>query len=105
MARALEPPPGRAFPSPGRQQKRIVVNRQRERMRRANVIWVRQRAVFIRMLVESMEEFGISQAELSVERRKLAVASRGKRKAATRGAAHTDPAASVLPQAASPATP
>lgn len=73
-----------------RPPQRIVVHRQRERMRRATAIWVRQRAVFVRLLVESMEEFGISQAELSVERRKLAAASRGERKVPARGATRTD---------------
>lgn len=43
---------------------------QRERLRRATRIWERQRLVFLRLLVDSMDEFGITQAELTRERRK-----------------------------------
>lgn len=52
-------------------QQQGVASRQRERMRRATRIWERQRLVFLRLLVESMEEFGITQAELVRARRRL----------------------------------
>lgn len=77
MARASDTDPADGFAWPGPAPQRAAVNRQRDRMRRAAVIWERQRADFLRLLVESMTEFGISQTELNEERRKLARAGRG----------------------------
>ncbi|MCT9813150.1 hypothetical protein N0K08_21180 [Acidovorax sp. Be4] len=56
-----------------------MIHRQRERLRRATKVWERQRAVLMRLLLESMEEFSISSTELSEERRKRTAQSRGER--------------------------
>ncbi len=79
LAKALEASPGQGFASLNRQQQRTMIHRQRERLRRATKVWERQRAVLMRLLLESMEEFSISPTELSEERRKRVAQSRGER--------------------------
>lgn len=78
MAGAPDTPLGEGAPLPGAAQHRAEVHRQRDRMRRAAGIWERQRADFLRLLVESMAEFGISLNELNEERRKLARTGRAR---------------------------
>lgn len=72
MARVLDAARARsATEAHSLQQQPGLTQRQRERTRRAGRIWERQRQAFLRLLVESMEEFGITQAELIDERRRL----------------------------------
>lgn len=54
------------------QQRNAATQRELERTRRAGLFWQRQRATFLRLLVEGMDEFGITQSELSQARRMAA---------------------------------
>ncbi len=75
MASALDPGLDPVVPpATGRQQTRIAVRRQRDRMARAALIWERQRVDFVRLLAEAMEQFDISPAEISIARREIAAA-------------------------------
>lgn len=51
------------------QLRHATLTHELERTRRAALFWRRQRATFLGLLVESMDEFDISQAELARARR------------------------------------
>lgn len=51
------------------QVRHATLTHELERTRRAALFWRRQRATFLGLLVESMDEFDISQAELARARR------------------------------------
>ncbi|WP_411881790.1 hypothetical protein [Polaromonas sp. YR568] len=51
------------------QVRHATLTHELERTRRAALFWRRQRATFLGLLVESMDEFDISQAELVRARR------------------------------------
>ena len=54
------------------QLRKAVTLHELERTRRASVFWQRQRASFLQLLVEAMDEFGITKSELTKEvRRKV----------------------------------
>ena len=47
------------------QLRKAVTLHELERTRRASVFWQRQRASFLQLLVEAMDEFGITKSELT----------------------------------------
>lgn len=68
------------------QQRNAALLRDMERTRRASLFWQRQRAAFLRLLVEAMDEFGITQSELTQARRMAAEQGRfGKAQDASQG--------------------
>ncbi|RZL66185.1 MAG: hypothetical protein EOP81_01480 [Variovorax sp.] len=78
------------------QQRNAATLRELERTRRAGLFWQRQRATFLRLLVEGMEEFGITQAEL-LQARRMAV-EQGRRHGDRSGRDSADVADADLPE-------
>ena len=54
------------------QLRKAVTLHELERTRRASVFWQRQRASFLQLLVEAMDEFGITKSELTKAARRMA---------------------------------
>ena len=61
------------------QQRNAATLLELERTRRAGLFWQRQRSAFLRLLVEGMDEFGITQSELVQARRMAAEQGRGRK--------------------------
>lgn len=54
------------------QLRKAITLHELERTRRASLFWQRQRASFLRLLVEAMDEFGITKSELTKAARLMA---------------------------------
>ena len=54
------------------QLRKAITLHELERTRRASLFWQRQRASFLQLLVEAMDEFGITKSELTKAARRMA---------------------------------
>jgi len=54
------------------QLRKTITLHELERTRRASLFWQRQRASFLQLLVEAMDEFGITKSELTKAAKRMA---------------------------------
>jgi hypothetical protein len=54
------------------QLRKAITLHELERTRRASLFWQRQRASFLQLLVEAMDEFGITKSELTKAAKRMA---------------------------------